>query len=345
MSWVREYKLVIGFPVTLTSSVYKNGKFQKTVDMQDYLNRKDTENAFVLSGYYDEDGGYVGGLNISFDISKDDSASINNCDITIYNLSDATVNYMYDNLENNIAVRLDAGYRDDGTKTIFTGYVDDIEDSFDTDTRQTKLTFGDGTTNIAAAHTSRTYPAGTKMKKIITDVAGDTGLPIAEVDLGNDDETVNETTSGQVHYVGPTIQILKEVCHPRQIAVHVQNGKVHVKHDNSINETEVAYISPETTLIGSPQNFTHTKKKPKGQKTAKRTKGVSTKVYVQGVKFKCFMNGAIEVGSTIYLKSKRYDGQFKISKVTFSGDLEGGDWCCECEAVTNEYAVKKSTKK
>lgn len=339
MSWIREYQLVIGFPFSLSDEKnYKDGKFQKQTDISTLTDRKD--NAFIFSGYYDETGNYVGGLNINFNATKDDTAKTNDCTITIDNLSNFIVDYIQDNLENNIAVRLDAGYRDEGMKTIFTGYLDDMKDKWDTTTRQTELTFGDGTMNIAAAHTSKAYPKGTPVKDIAKDVAKDLGTPIAEVDMDED-----EVTQGSVAYVGPTIEVLKQIAHPREASVHIQDGRVHIQRDSSLHTQEVAYISVETGLIGVPERFSHTKKKPKGQKTKQKQhhpKGYKApKIMVEGVKFECLLNGAITIGSTVYLKSREYDGQFKVTKVTHQGTLLSGDWKTTCECALSERSVKR----
>ena len=41
------------------------------------------------------------------------------------------------------------------------------------------------------------------------------------------------------------------------------------------------------------------------------------------------LNGAILPESTIYLKSLKYTGFYKVVYLTHKGDLEGGDWTTE----------------
>lgn len=98
-----------------------------------------------------------------------------------------------------------------------------------------------------------------------------------------------------------------------------------------------AYISPETGLIGSPEPF-HNDIKPtnKVTKSSKKAKKPS-----DGVKFKCEINGAILPEKTVWLKSRDYDGAFKVISVSHTGDREGKNWTSECESVSVSALIKK----
>ena len=117
----------------------------------------------------------------------------------------------------------------------------------------------------------------------------------------------------------------------------IQDGSVYVTPRSQMSSARSAYISPETGLIGSTEPFHNdikpTKKVTKSSKKAKKP--------TDGVKFKCQMNGAILPEKTIWLKSRDYDGPFKVVSVSHNGDKEGKEWVTEVECVSVSEIMTK----
>lgn len=331
MAYKRKYKLTIGAPAKLSESLYKNGKFQSTMNLEDYVQKHQNDNAFIITEH-----------QIDFNIEIDDTKFANNGDITITNLDDFIVDYLDANSNNNIICKLEAGYEDEGMTTLMVSYIDFFEDHWQGNTRTTKLNFGDGSSNIKNAHTSRSYPKGTKLKTILKDLSTDLGLPVGSISTVADSTVVN----GDVNPMGKTNDQIATLCKQYQISHHIQNGKVYfIKDGDMLNSTVGYYITPASGLIDSPSRFSHTRAKKKWEKDPNQ-KG-SQKLEIQGVSFECLLNGALVVGSAVYIQDDKsgYDGAYKVSKVTHSGSYYGGDWKTTIECNVTEKTIASPTSK
>jgi len=318
------YRLTIGKAISPKKALNRSGSgqpFKYIIDYSTYLPKESTtdqNNAFQFSD-----------LQISFNISKDDSAEPNQSTITLYNLSDDTVNYLNSYLKEKVVVKLEAGYVGEELKQLCLSIVDHIVDKQDGATRKTELSLADGTANTKEAITSRTYARGVPYSIIRKDLIKDLGLPQGpSSDWATTDKTlVSRSMTGNTH------QLLKTLCDMKDSDYHIQDGKVSIIQKGKRLTAQSAYISPDTGLIGSPE--------PLGKDVeSKNIIGSSAKqVTPDGIKFKCQLDGGIFVGSTVYVKSKNYDGAYKVTKLTHNGDFYGGQWTTEVEAIKVEATI------
>lgn len=319
----RAYKLLIGSATDTTQKRTKNSSFKSTVDLDDKLENtsKSSSNLYLLTQH-----------QISFNIKKDNNKDPNKAEITVYNLSDDTVNYINRSIRNNLAVALAVGYEGQELIMIFKGTVQWVSDVFDGTERKTALHCLDGGINIAEARTSRSYPKGTKVKTIVKDLVKDLGTTEGNIHIDTE-----EAVSSSVAFCGNTSHYLEGICRGIDHNVSIQDGSIYVTPRSQMSGARSAYISAETGLIGSPEPF-HNDIKP----TAKVTKtSKKAKKPTDGVKFKCQINGAILPEKTIWLKSRQYDGGFKVVSVTHTGDKEGKQWTTEVESVSVSAIIQK----
>ncbi|MCJ8478689.1 hypothetical protein MOO17_11670 [Escherichia coli] len=322
----RAYKLLIG---TATNTVQKrtsNSSFKSTVDLDTKLGSttKSSSNLYLLEHH-----------QITFNIKKDNNKDPNQAEITIYNLSDDTVNYINRGIRNNLAVALAVGYEGQELVMIFKGTIQWVSDTFDSVDRKTVLHCLDGGINISEARTSRSYPKGTKVKRVVADLVKDLGTTEGNIHIDND-----QTLSSATAMCGNTSHYLEHICKSIDHNVSIQDGSVYVTPRSQMSNARSAYISPETGLIGSPEPF-HNDIKP-AKKVTKASK--KAKKPTDGVKFKCQMNGAILPEKTIWLKSRDYDGPFKVVSVSHHGDKEGSEWVTEVECVSVSAIMTKEGK-
>lgn len=319
----RAYKLLIGSATNTIQKRTKNSAFKSTVDLDTKLGttEKSSSNLYLLQDH-----------QITFSIKKDNNKDPNQAEIVVYNLSDDTVNYINRGIRNNLAVALAVGYEGEDLVMIFKGTIQWVSDTFDSVDRKTTLHCLDGGINIAEARTSRSYPKGTKIKRVVTDLVKDLGTTEGNIHVDND-----QTLSSATAMCGNTSHYLEHICKSIDHNVSIQDGSVYVTPRSQMSSARSAYISPETGLIGSPEPFHNdikpTKKVTKSSKKAKKP--------TDGVKFKCQMNGAILPEKTIWLKSRDYDGPFKVVSVSHNGDKEGKEWVTEVECVSVSEIMTK----
>jgi len=340
------YKLTIGAVLNVkdllgTGPDYESRgiPFKKQVDLNTYAQREETSSnkAFLFTEH-----------QIQFSISKDDSSDPNDSTITLYNLSDNTVNYLDQNYENHVVVKLEAGYVNDQIKLLFLGTLQRMEDNFEGDTRKTTLYLTDGKSNIQEAYSSRSYPKGTSHNTIANDLVQDLGLPKGQVSNFN---SMSKTLSAR-SFSGNTHQLLKEICVQNKHDYHIQDGTVNIIPTDKRLKKQCAYLTPDTGLIGSPSPLADPKQKAITKSSTSTTSSIDAKGNVTwhkakkprtynlgGISFKCLLDGAITVGASVYIKSKNYDGAFKITKVQHDGDYEGNNWTTTCDAYAVESEV------
>ncbi|BBK09273.1 hypothetical protein [Klebsiella phage 05F01] len=316
------YKLLIGAATNTKSIKNSNSSFKSTVDLDNKLESttRSTGNLILMTEH-----------QITFNVRKDNNKDPNKATITIYNLTDDTVNYINKNIRNNLAVALSVGYQGQDLIMIFKGTVQWVSDTFSGTDRKTELNCVDGGINIQEARTSRSYQKGTKVKTIVNDLVTDMGTTRGTVNIDSD-----AAISSPAHICGNTSANLESYCKSIDHNVSIQDGSVYITPRSKRSSNRSAYISPETGLIGSPQPF-HNDIKP-AKKTTKSSN--KAKKPTDGVKFRCQVNGSILPEKTVWLKSHDYDGAFKVVSVTHSGDYEGRDWTSDVEAVSVSGVIK-----
>lgn len=310
-NFIRQYKLLIG----ATTKTSNSGKFTSYVDLDTKLGTtKSTENTRLITD-----------SQIKATIKKDNNKEPNKSQISVYNLSDDTVNYINKNIRNNVAVALAVGYRDSNTlQTVFKGTVQWVSDVFNGVDRITTLHCVDGGINLSLARSSRSYPKGTKVKTIIQDLTTDLGGAAGNVAIDN-----GETISSASSMCGSTSYYLDHLCKGIDHNFSMQDGAVFITPRSKMFSARSSYIADGSGLIGSPQPF-HNDIKPT-QSVNKNSK--KAKKPTDGVKFKCEIDGTIIPEKTLWLKSKVYDSAFKVVSVTHNIDYEGNTFTSDVEVV------------
>lgn len=311
----RTYKMTIGKPVYIGESA---------TNISSYLNKGGENNAYVVSNEF-------GPANIEFEVKKDNSKEPNKGYVTVFNLSDDTVSYLDANQRESIAIILEAGF-DGDNKLLFSGTVEFVQDSWDGHTRKTKMILGDATNNLMTAKTSRSYRKGTSLDVILNDLISDLKLPKGKIiPFGA------ETTTQAMAFSGNAATNLNKLAANTGSTFSVQDGAVYWTKQGKRLKQAVFEISAETGMHDSPtpQNPEPAKRRLEKQKNKKKS---STKPHVKtageikedaGLVVTTELNGAILPETTIYLKSLKYTGFYKVVYLTHKGELEGSNWVTE----------------
>lgn len=315
VAFERSYTFVIGRPVYL-------GK--NTTNIEKYVNTTTKGDAFEIKD-----------LHMEFEVKKDNSKDPNKGYVTIFNLSDEIVNYLDQNQRESLACMFSAGYYGD-EKLIFSGTIDFMSDNFDTETRETKFYLGDATLNLMTATTARSYRKGTSYDVVLNDLISDLKLPKGRV-VSFEGKTLQHSMA----FTGSASQNLQNLAKNTGSTFSVQDGAVYWTKEGSRFSGTMFEISEDGGMIGSPtpknpQAGKHrVEKKKKTSSSSKTAANGQTAAKIatdkqlredSGLEVKCLLNGAILPESTIYLKSRRYTGFYKVASLKHSGGYETGDW-------------------
>ena len=331
MSFIREYEFIVGKPYNFFKSGNSLSESGTPISGTPFISTE-TGKAKILEKYFAVDEYNSMSFKdhqIEFSIEKNggDSSDDNKAELTIYNMSDSSVNYMMNNAGNKMYATLKAGYRDDGIKIIFRGNVVKVFDKFEGPNRMTKFVLSDGGLALKEQLSSRSYPRGTKVDKIVEDLLLDVDLPLGSVAKLGDNVTIKH----RMVFHGKTVDQLKRVLESRNYAFNIQDSFSYViakaqaeaKKDAESKKQGIVVLNSGSGLIGSPSYVDES-----ASMTSKETKENSP----NGIQFKSLLNGSLVPNGYVKIQSRTINGIFRITKVVHKGNYEGNAWFTECEA-------------
>lgn len=317
----RTWKLIFGRPVNVSAG--------KTTNIYDSMNGPKAG-----SGGLYEVGSDSGPANIEFSLKKDNSKDPNKGYVTVYNLSQDTVNFLEETQTESLAVVLEAGF--DGINVqIFAGTVEKVVDEWDGPTRKTKMVFGDGVINITTSKSSRSYRKGTPLDQVVKDLVSDLGLPVGRIVKAK-----NKTLQYSMSFSGNTANNLRKLADNNGCTFSVQDGAAYWTVEGKRFGQAVFEISAETGMHGSPKL-----KNPEGSRRRKKKGSKKSSKEDNGIVVTTALNGAILPESTIYLKSRKYTGFYKVTEVEHKGSLESGEWSTTMTLVEAKGGIIDEDKK
>lgn len=181
-------------------------------------------------------------LDLDFDVIFDDDMEANECNITIYNLSDNTINQ----LKYHYPVSVEAGF-DKDTGVIFKGYIDKVTTKHEGADKVTTIRCYDDITNKTI--TELTFAKGTTASYILRNLISMTGTPVAEIKMRRDH--VYEDEQKVDGSLSDNIKQYSDVC---GVSTYVCNGKIYSRHIKTGDDISFT-ISEETGMIGSPSPY------------------------------------------------------------------------------------------
>lgn len=222
-------------------------------------------------------------LTIEFDVPFDDNTEPNESKITIYNLSESTINQM----RNNDVLTLNAGYKND-VGLLLSARISSISTAWNGPTKVTTITVLDSQSLDEKQTAQKAYAAGTKGSYILTDLASQLGVPIAVIKIQNDKVyTEGYTVEGKI------TDKMKEVAKDCGVSVYINKGRLYIRSLYDGDDAKFTLTS-ETGLIGSPEWFEEQD--------------------VKGWRVKCLLQHRITTASFIAVKSSTANGTYRVRK-------------------------------
>lgn len=252
-------------------------------------------------------------LRCQFSCEVGDSSSSNTGKITLWNLADETLRLLE---QEDCLIELSAGYKDD-LPTIMGGTLTYFETEQSGADQQTTIEFVDSFTSCRDNTVSLSYSGTVSGDKIVRDAAQIMGC---EVKFSKSAKLIDFTNFA---FVGAGKTLIERVCNRSKMRWSLQNGIVQIcALDEPI--TMAAYVlSASTGLIGSPKPVFES-----ASTSDKKSSNASKRKAKKGIEVTYALNGHIQVDDYVKVDSKPYKGNYRASKIKFTGDTEGDDWKC-----------------
>ena len=265
----------------------------------------------------DKESIVIDGLTMSFDIDKTISKEPNPATFTLTNLSQSTRNLITDKKYNRIL--FNAGYQDD-LRTLFVGYIDEVENRKEGTDIVTLMTCSDGSKDYREARVAATVVKGATDAEVVKQVAG----------------TMKNTLKGRQEYskerklprgkvlVGNARDVLTQVAKNQDADWSIQDGELLIlPKKNALANNEGFVISEDTGMIGSPQKVS------------------------DGLEVRCYLNNVMRIGQLCRVESflPEYTGDFKITKLQMKGSNKGNDWTSVLTLQNGQFYTKEKAAK
>lgn len=269
----------------------------------------------------------VEALRVEFKVVRTLTEDPNAIEFSIYNLSaDSRAKVQSAAEAGRLTATVEAGYQDERRRGILgSGDVATIDHVRRGPDWVTRIRVLDGWRRIITARVSDSLAPGTKiveaLKTAIKPLVQKTGQG-AQLGEGNAlrmaaaaDLPVTEFTQGFV-LRGRAYQQAQIILQAAGLEISVQNGVLQVLKPLQTKTETAVLLSPSTGLIDSPETGAPDPK----------TKRVLTKM-------RALLNHQIEPGRALKLEGVVRAGEYRVEKVTHTGDSHGQGWYSEIEAI------------
>lgn len=242
--------------------------------------------------------------DIDFEIPFDDNAEVNECTITLYNLSDTTRSQ----IQRTLPITVEAGYAQDSVGQILCGLITDVHSYWSDLDHITEITAQDynGTADQELADIS--FSAKTPASQILTDLCGRLGIPIAVFQLQRDyvfesavkiNGSIMDSIGKYAQICGVHAWINKSSLYVCPLDTPVSEGYFDLKADTGLLDVEEWQERQDWQESDKTQKFSDT---------------------INGITAKMLLQHRIYTGSTIQITSRNVNGRFKVREGQHTAD-------------------------
>ena len=239
----------------------------------------------------------INNLQISFFVDKTITDEPNKSKIEIYNLNLENRNKLINKEFKKVV--LFAGY--DEPRLVFAGEINNAYTTRKDLDYITTLECGDGQTDYAKTKIYTTLKAGTKESDVVKNCLD----KMKKTNKGAIDLPKEKTYQRAKILCGKPREFLKVIAKNNNANWHILDGNLNIlPKDKVLSNTDGFVLSLDTGMIGSPE------------------------ISDDGLKVSCLLNPKLNIGGLVRVKSilSEYDGDYKIIKLSHSGDFLGDTW-------------------
>ncbi|MEQ6856065.1 hypothetical protein AAHH17_16415 [Lysinibacillus capsici] len=225
---------------------------------------------------------------IEFRIDFDDDQTSNTSEVTIYNLSESTIN----TLKKNTRVTLNAGYKND-KGVICSGLITKVLTKREGTDHPTTIHIIDSQPLESDKTANKTYKKGVKASYVLRDLAGLLGVKLAVLNLPND-----KTYKRGYAVNGSIMTAIKALVADCGSDYYINKGNLYIRPKKEGDDAQFV-LSADTGLIGTPEPYEEETDDKKGRK---------------GYKVKSLLQYRMNTASIIQLESMYVKGRYRVKK-------------------------------
>ena len=247
----------------------------------------------------------ITGLDIAFEIEKDENPEPNPCHIDIFNLSPenrATLSKY-----KSVPVILKAGYKGQ-VGIIFQGDMVRCNHIKEDASWKTTLACGDGALAIQTKRTNKNYQKGTPVKTVVADLSRQLDLPAGNTLSQLNEMSTNLTRSLPVS--GSPIVEVNRILAGQSMRLSIQNGALQIRKKGRPLQKEAISLSADSGLTASPEI------------------GAKGKMTVRTL-----LMPELSPGRKVHIDSAMFKGFVTVEQVRFMGSTFTDEWKSEIECI------------
>ena len=255
-------------------------------------------------------------LDCEFDIPFDDDTEADEAEIIVYNISDTTIQ----NIKKDAQISVTAGYGDD-TGIIFSGVISKVRSYYSGEDRVTEIHAIDRALLQERQLESKSYAQGTTAGKILQDLVGQVGLPVA-VFAPKRDHTYKDKSTVD----GGLMENIRKYAKVCGVSAYISKGQIYVRHILDGDGLDFT-LSSDTGLL-SLSEFEE-------EQTAEDFKDT-----VKGYEMTMLLQHRITTASLIHVQSRNVTGVYRVREGSHTYD--GTDFLTKVKAIECPVAAETS---
>jgi hypothetical protein len=269
----------------------------------------------IIVGPKDGQGFKITDLYMEFTVEKTQEQEPNTGTIKIYNLSENTSSHVC--VAGN-HITLKAGYKDETIAALFFGDVVKGERKRMQNEYVTELEVKESRTAVMASQVSISYDKNTEATPIIQALIDAIGLP----SVGIENVPSDAKYPGGFSDIGNACDILNMVLNKFNLSFTIQNEQLYIIKHGEVVENTGLLLNKDTGLLTLPQP-------------------ISDKIGDSDIEseasnkwsFRAMLFPELIPGAGCKLESSTYNGELLITRATFKGNNQLGDFYVECEGI------------
>ena len=263
----------------------------------------------------------IEGLRAQFKIKKTATKEPNECELSIWNLSETSRAALQ---AKGTRIIVEAGYISTAS-VIFAGDSSIIDHKHEGPDWISRIQCGDGERAFKFATLNQSFGPGVSVLEVFKKAAGQLvfkGVSIDNAVKQAQTELTGQFTQGYV-LSGRAFSAAAQLAESYGLELSIQDGQLQLIRRASTTQDQAVVLSASTGLIGSPEHGTPAAAAPDGRKKP------------QVLKAKSLLQPGIRAGGRVRIEAESpgNNGDFKVLTVVHDGDTHGGSWYSEIEAV------------
>lgn len=270
-------------------------------------------------------------LRVAFSIERDVKRIPNNAELEVWGLAQTT----RDRLAKltSVPVRIEAGYLGGEIGTIFLGDLRAAHTRREGPDLITRVSAGDGTKQVRVAKLTKTFPKGTKLGSVITELGKALGVKPGNLSAFSGAKLANgsDRLARSLTIHGAVYDELERLCRSCGLEWSVQDSELQIREQGrpALASGLGPLLRADSGLVDVPQVETVAEVSKADAKQAGLVKGQTV---VSGV---CLLRSDLRPGLPFRVESAAFTGNLVCRTTTHRGDSHGtgADWVVEFTGV------------